>query len=294
MYQIRDSNSYDVAIAFSNNLYKNGKKTFGADYDNVLSRIKAKKKLAWIHNDAAKCGITRDIARRDYRDFDGVIHVSYNNKMIFDNIAPELEKKSFVIYNTYDIGRIKRLASAYPSPYKENGCIHFVTVCRLTEGQKRISRIFEAAKTLVKDGYTNFEWKIVGDGDDRPKYEQMLNEYNLTDYIELVGLKPNPYPYMQHADYFVLTSLYEGFGMANVEAQILGTPALVTDYGAANEVVKNGINGIICENSVEGVVSMIKQVLDNPELNSKFRQYFIEHPVSNDLALKQFFEITSC
>ena len=96
---------------------------------------------------------------------------------------------------------------------------------------------------------------------------------------------------MKYADAFVLTSLYEGLSMANVEAQILNTPALVTNYGAADEVVVNNINGIICENSVDGVVEMIKRILVEPALLSKFCQYFIDNPVNNNLALQQFYEI---
>ncbi|MCS2892498.1 glycosyltransferase [Parabacteroides faecis] len=285
---------YDVAIAFSNNLYSNcGDITLGGDYQFVLNSVKARKKLAWIHNDAAKCGITRHIATKIFRDFDGIIHVSQNNKIIFDKIVPEYKEKSFVIYNMYDILRIKQFSVKYANPYENNGKIHLVTVCRLDEKQKKISRILEASKILVAGGYTNFDWKVVGDGIDRTSYEQKLNDYCLQNFIEFVGLKPNPYPYMKYADAFVLTSLYEGLGMANVEAQILNTPALVTDYGAAAEVVVNDINGIICENSVDGVVEMIERILIEPELLSKFRQYFIDNPVNNNLALQQFYEITS-
>ena len=65
----------------------------------------------------------------------------------------------------------------------------------------------------------------------------------------------------------------------------------VTNYGAADEVVVNNINGIICENSVDGVVEMIKRILVEPALLSKFCQYFIDNPVNNNLALQQFYEI---
>lgn len=285
---------YDVAIAFSNNLYSNsGDLTLGGDYQFVLNSVNARKKLAWIHNDSAKCGIIRHIAIEIFRDFDGIIHVSRNNKILFDKIAPEYKEKSFVIYNMYDIIRIKQLSVEYANPYENNGKIHLVTVCRLDEKQKKISRILEAVKILVADGYANFDWKVVGDGGDRLGYEQKLNDYCLQNFIEFVGLKPNPYPYMKYADAFILTSLYEGLSMANVEAQILNTPALVTDYGAADEVVVSDINGIICENSVDGVVEMIKCILIEPALLSKFRKYFINNPVNNNLALQQFYEITS-
>lgn len=286
--------NYDVAIAFSNDLYSaKGDVVLGGDYYFILNCINARKKMAWIHNDAEKCGITKKVALKSYRNFDSIVHVSQNNKSIFDRIVPEYKVKSVVIYNMYDIARIKELSNEYSNPYNNNGKVHFVTVCRLYERQKKVSRILEAVKTLVATGYVNFDWKIVGDGDDRLYYEQMLKDYGLQNYLDFVGLKSNPYPYMKYADAFVLTSLYEGFGMSNVESQILTTPALVTDYGAANEVVQNNVNGIICDNSVDGVVSMIKAVLDKREILLKFRKYFIDNPVDNRVALKQFYMVAT-
>lgn len=285
---------YDVAIAYSNDLYSaKGKSVLGGDYYFILNCVSARKKMAWIHNNAEKCGITKPVALKAYRNFDCIVHVSQNNKVIFDKIVPEYKKKSVVIYNMYDIAHIKELSDEYPNPYENNGKVHFVTVCRLYEPQKKVSRILEATKILVTAGYINFDWKIVGDGDDRYRYEQILKDYNLQKYIDFVGLKHNPYPYMKYADAFILTSLYEGFGMSNVESQILTTPALITNYGAAVEVVKNGVNGIICENSVEGVVDLIKMVLNRREILQKFRKYLVDNPVDNAIALKQFYKIAT-
>ena len=52
--------------------------------------------------------------------------------------------------------------------------------------------------------------------------------------------------------------------MTVTEAQILGVPCIVTDYSSAREQVCDGLDGIITENSTEGIVSALRRVMDDP------------------------------
>ena len=279
---------YDVAIAFSGNRYdKHGFICDGGDYNLILDRIKAKKKVAWIHNDLRKEGFTHDICIRVFENFDAIVSVSYENKSLVDELVPEYKNKSVVIYNTYNLQQIKEYSKAGGNPYNDNGKFHFVTVARLSMHQKRQDRIIKACELLKQDGYDNFDWYLVGDGD-REFFEKMASERHVNDLVKFVGIKTNPYPYYLHADAFVLTSAYEGFGMTIKEAQILGCPTLVTNFGPAKEAVKDGFEGVICENSTNGVYKMIKNILSHPEKLQKYREYLKTHPITNEMALDQF------
>lgn len=286
LHQINNSNQYDVAIAFSNDIYQNGKKTFGADYDNVLKRINANNKIAWIHNDSEQLGFTHDICLRIFKEFDAIVNVSFDCKRRFDEIVPEYKEKSYVVYNCYNIEEIKSKAGA-DSPYEDNGKLHFVTVCRMNEQQKRVSRIVEVCNLLKQEGYNNFDWTVVGDGGDRANYEAASQTYGTTDILHFVGLKSNPYPYMKHADAFILSSLYEGFGMTIRESQITGTPTFSTRFGAAEEAILHGKQGLICENSTDGLYIMVRSLLDDPTSIAAFRAHLSEHPINNSIAIQQ-------
>lgn len=278
---------YDAAIAFSGNQYKaDGTLSVGGDYDLVLKRINAKKKIAWMHNDLRKEGYTREIAYRVYRDFDAIVAVSAESKALIDDMVPEYKEKTCVIYNTYNLRKIDEL-SKKGNPYDNSENIHFVTVARLDLRQKRQDRIIEACGRLKKEGFTGFDWYLVGGGD-QDTLMTMAENHDVKDIIHFTGLQKNPYPYMLHADAFVLTSLYEGFGMTIKEAQILNCPTLVTHFGPADEAVENGKQGIICDNSTEGVYTMIKSVLKKPTVLKEYRSYLLCHPVTNEIALNQF------
>ena len=288
------STSYDVAIAFWNDAFtKEGKMFWGGDYYEVVHNITAKKKIAWVHNDANQLGFTPDICRRIFQPFDAIVNVSLDCKQIFDQIIPEYAFKSHVVYNCYNIDDIlqKSVADEKTSLYSDNGKLHFVTVCRLNEQQKKVSRIIETCSKLYNDNYINFDWTIVGDGPDKEDYCKSAKTLIEAEVIRFVGLKPNPYPYMKYADAFILSSLYEGLPMTIREAQIVGTPTFSTKFGAAEEAIAIGKQGELCENSSEGLYEMVKKILAEPEKIEKYKKYIKNNPISNDIALQQFYSI---
>lgn len=284
---------YDIAIAFWNDLYdSNGFMRQGGDYYEILNNVQATLKIAWVHNDANQLGFTNLICKRMFKDFDAIVNVSYDCKSVFDQIIPEYKEKSFVVYNCYDINEIKAKAN-FDNPFEDNGKIHFVTVCRMNEQQKRISRIVEVCNRLKQQRYNTFDWTIVGDGDDRLTYEKISKKNGTTDILHFVGLKVNPYPYMKYADAFILSSLYEGLPMTIRETQITGTPTFSTQFGAAEEAIIKGAQGDICENTVDGLYTMIKDILNNPRVLKTYRDYLSNNPITNDISLKQFEDIIS-
>lgn len=289
--KVKVPEEYDVAIAYSNDIYaENGKLIAGGVNSFVLKNVKATKKISWIHNDAKKIGFTKELCIKMFKDYDAIVNVSYDCKYVFDEIILEFTNKSFVVYNMFDLDVIKEKAEDH-NPYENNGKIHFVTVARLYNHQKRIDRIIETVHRLKTEGYTNFDWTIVGEGGDRQMLEEQISEKNVGDIITLAGLKQNPYPYVKNADAFVLTSTYEGYPMTVKEAQIVGAPTLVTEYGSAYEQVEDGVDGLVCDNSVDGVYDMIKKVLDDKNIISDLRKNLEENPITNKKALEQFTDV---
>ena len=70
---------------------------------------------------------------------------------------------------------------------------------------------------------------ILGEGEERPKLEALIQELGLDDDVSLPGFVDNPYAYMARSAVFVLSSAWEGFGNVLVEAMAVGTPVVATD-----------------------------------------------------------------
>ncbi len=288
--QISIPDSYDVAIAFANNSYDaKGSLVIGGDYDLVLNNVNSKRKIAWIHNDIRKCNISHSIGINIFKNFDFVVNVSMDCKKIFDSILPEYKEKSKMILNMYNINRIKTLSDKpVDDVFYKDGVIQFVTVARISNYQKKINRIVDSCIQLKNEGYTNFQWVIVGDGIDRIPLMEKTKRAGIKNLLVFIGQKNNPYPYMKRADAFILSSLYEGLPMTIKEAQILGTPTFSTRFGAAEEAIIIGKQGDICENSAQGLHIMVKTLLNNPKVLQQYRKYLSDNPINNNIAISQF------
>lgn len=70
---------------------------------------------------------------------------------------------------------------------------------------------------------------ILGEGEERPRLEALVQELGLEDDIQLPGFVENPYKYMKRSALFVLSSRWEGLPTVLIEAAALGVPVISTD-----------------------------------------------------------------
>lgn len=274
---------FDVAISFSNNVNPNSL-YFGFN-QFVLTKVDAIKKIAWIHSDYVKAGLNNKINKSEYMNFDNIVNVSLAGKKTFDKVIPELKDKSMVVYNTFPIKKIREQA-LQNNPYEEWEKIKIVTVGRIDEN-KSINRIINASEKLIKDGF-DFVWYIVGEGSLRSSLETRVKILGLGDIVIFVGNQANPYPFIKNADLFVLSSKYEGMPMVVTESLILKTPVVATRYKAAEEQIKDEFNGLIVENSEDGLYTALKRIFKEDYLLERLQNNLANTEISNESALKQF------
>lgn len=125
----------------------------------------------------------------------------------------------------------------------ENDKFIFLTVGRLVP-VKNIGLQIGAMAEVVKK-YPNAELWIVGDGPERASCEWQIANGKLENNIKLFGWQKNPEEFYNQADAFLLTSNYEGWGMAVVEAASFGLPIIMTDVGCAGEFIENEKSGLV-------------------------------------------------
>lgn len=253
---------YDVAISYLNDKFLD---VYSGGCDDFIKEcVTAKRKIAWIHNDARQHGLTKNICIPKYKDFDYIVNVSQGCKRIFDKIVPEYEYKSKVVTNMLDLCKINQMEST-TSPYS-NDCFNIVTVARIENRQKRIDRIIDVCLMLKDLGVKNFKWTVVGDGEDLQSLMESVQNKELEECLEFVGRKSNTIPYMQHADLFVQTSDYEAYSMVLIEALSVGCPCVVTNYDSAENIITNGENGWIVERDSKAIFEKVASLINQPEL----------------------------
>ncbi|NEP62513.1 MAG: glycosyltransferase [Symploca sp. SIO2G7] len=112
---------------------------------------------------------------------------------------------------------------------------------------------------------------ILGDGPMRAPLEALVKDLGVETDVLLPGFVDNPYAYMGRASAFVLSSVWETFGMVLVEALACGCPVISTDcdYGPA-EVLENGRYGtLVPVKDFQILAAAMQAVLTHREYDQK-------------------------
>lgn len=248
---------YDVAISYLWPHY------FTAE------KIRAKKKIAWIHTDYSIIELNVKIDLKMWKKFDYIVAVSEACKNSFLKKYSELENKVVVIENIISPDFIRKMANEkVNSLMSTDNRFKIVTVARLSHA-KGIDNAVKALKKLKDKGYDDIAWYVVGYGGDEESIKGMIKELKLENDFILLGKQVNPYPYIQKADLYVQPSRYEGKAVTVVEAQVLSKPVMITNYNTARSQVRDGLDGYIVELSIEGIADGIEKLYKDSILRNE-------------------------
>lgn len=251
---------YDVAIAYSQ-----GMPTY-----YVVDKVKAEKKIAWINCDYATTIYDKEFDYNYYKKIDKIVAVSKTIKKSIIELKPDYEKKIEVILDIVNPQLIERMSNENSGFKNNKKSINILTVARLSIFHKGYDLAVKAAKLLKNDGY-NFKWYVIGDGPDKSKLINMIDKAGVKDEFILLGKKDNPYPYMKTCDIYVQPSKKEGFGLTVVEAKILKSPIVCTNFNTSKELINNNSDGIIVEINEESVYNGVKKYLTDYSFLSKIK-----------------------
>ncbi|HET7909277.1 MAG TPA: glycosyltransferase [Nitrospira sp.] len=122
------------------------------------------------------------------------------------------------------------------------------TVCRLVEPKKGISVLLRAMAALKTHGHDpQCQLLIVGDGPARQPLEALSRQLGLSGCTVFAGTRRDVPRILPLLDLFVLPSLYEGFGIAILEAMAAGKPVVASAVGGIPEFVVPGETGLLVE-----------------------------------------------
>lgn len=271
--------SFDVAIAY---------RQCAPCYSFVLEKVKAKRKLGFVHGEFKYMG---DISswQRYMKRLDRVCYVSGAVKDEFCAAYPELAKNAAVVYNMFDHERMRELARESSDLLFDKEKVNIVTVSRVENDFKRIHLIPEICKILKGKTKSPFAWYIVGDGPDIDEDKLISESCGTTDVLFFVGKRENPFAILKSADVSVLTSKSEAYPMTVIESLILEIPVIVARFAAATEMIEDGRTGLITEQNVDDIAEKLLNVIENRnEILDRLKGFCKNNKVTNEKAYGQF------
>lgn len=270
---------YDLAIAY----LEGGATYFTADH------VKAKKKAAFVHIDYENAGYTRKMDRGCYAKFDRIFAVSEEVRTGFLQVYPEWEAKTGVFHNIINRERIAALAGRSEGFSDSFAGIRLLTVGRLTY-QKAYDVAAEAMK-MIKDAGYRARWYVLGEGDQREVLERQIKSLGLERDFKLVGAVNNPYPYYRKCDIYVHATRFEGKSIAVQEAQVLGCAIVASDCNGNREQIEDGVDGILCEFSAEGIAKSIISLIEDEKKRERLGNAATEKQTDNTQEMQMLLDL---
>ena len=249
--------------------------------DEILnSSLKSSKKIVWIHNDLRKTHFHNytDEEIRKFFGFDKIMVISEHIQKNFENLARTEDEKNRIvrIYNPLDTAEILTKAGSGKQEAGSNAPT-FISVGTVFP-QKGFDRLLKVHKRLLDEGF-NHKIKIVGDGYDFENIKNLKSELGVDETAEMTGFTDNPYPHFKNADFYILSSRYEGFPTVLFEAITMKKNIIATDVSGVREMLEDGKLGLIVENSEEGIYEGMKKALSEPEHFSEYQQNLKDYEI---------------
>lgn len=260
---------YDLAISYLQ------------PHNYVQSKVKAKRKVCWIHTDYTKLEFDVDSELPIWKAYDHIISISPDVTRTFLQVFPSLESKIIEIENVLSSEFVRKRAEEIDVTHempKGDGRVNILSVGRFTDA-KNYDNVPDICRRVREQG-VDIRWYIIGYGDESIICQRIF-ETSMKDYVILLGKRTNPYPYMKTCDLYVQPSRYEGKSVTVREAQMLCKPVVITDYPTAKSQVRNGQDGVIVPLNNEGCAKGIVEFIYNEELRKKIVEYLCAHDYGN-------------
>lgn len=178
-----------------------------------------------------------------FRLIDRFIYLNYS-KIIC--ITPEVEKvlinlgiadrKLNVIYNGIEVGKFLDAEGYERSSFGYSGDDIILIMVAAFRREKDHSLVIKSLSKLDP----KYKLILVGDGYLRSKVELEVKDLNLGDRVKFLGVRRDVDRLLKICDIGILSSHWEGFGLAAVEAMASGLPVVASNVPGLADIVEGG------------------------------------------------------
>ena len=278
--RINQSVTYDLAISFL------------TPHRIVAEKVKAKKKIAWIHTDYTRVWVDAEDELKVWQKYDYVASISGDVTNTFLQVFPSLAPKIVEIENTLSPTFVRKRAELQnvDKEIRHEGTITLLSVGRFSDA-KNYDNVPDICKRLINKTKLNIKWYIIGYGGDEALIRQKIKEAGMEEHVILLGKRSNPYPYIKACDIYVQPSRYEGKSVTVREAQMLCKPVVVTNYPTAPSQIRSGIDGVIVPMDNEGCAHGLAEVICDKPLQERIIAHLKTHDYGNESEVEKIYTL---
>lgn len=253
----------------------------------MVDKLNGKKKVTFFHSDYSKWPYYYSADKQYYPKVDHILTISKVCVEALKHYFPDCSDKISMMENISSPEVIRAQAQVpvdLQLPKKDVVLCSVGHVCY----NKGVDLSIEAAR-LMKEKGINFAWLFVGKILE-PELVEKAKQEGLDDCMMFLGIKANPYPYMQMADIYVQPSRFEGKSISLDEAKILCKPIVVTNFSTVNDQFTDQVNASICQMNSEDLADKIIELASSKELRNSYSHYLQRHIVDNSSEAEKLYD----
>lgn len=220
--------------------------------------IKSLRKTLYKRNLITPIVVSKD-GRESFRKYYGL-----DNDIVIENGRPYL-----TLTNEYP-----KLVSKYKKDHAAFLLIHVGRIIKV----KNQRLLIEAVQKFNAGEEQKCRLLIIGEVRDESLYEKLLELTQDDQYIEFLGGKDNIADYLNIADFFCLSSFYEGMPISLIEALSVGCISICTRVGGIKNMINHRDTGFLSEDdSIESYYQAIKEAVfyqDKPKIRENSKNEF--------------------
>ena len=150
--------------------------------------------------------------------------------------------KVVTIPNPVDVDRIEAKAREEKATISERNSLPLV----IGMGRLTPQKGFDLLIRSMTFSRLPFRLMLIGEGDGHGRLQELSLTLGLAERVVFTGFQSNPYPFLASSTVFALSSRFEGFPNALVEAMTLGIPCVSTRCPTGpEEIITDGIDGLL-------------------------------------------------
>lgn len=175
----------------------------------------------------------------------------------------------------------------------KEGDLFLLAVGRLAY-QKGFDILINAVPALIKK-HPHLTVNICGKGSLRADLQSQISNLGLSDHVKLLGIWNNMAPLLAIADIFILSSRFEGLSRAMLEAMAAGIPVVATRVEGVEEVVTDGVHGLLVPSEdPDALTGALLQLINNPQMRKQMgaaAQGHIMAAYTTDIMFDKYFDL---
>jgi len=202
------------------------------------------------------------------------IHGLYRNVPFWT--PSESTKKDLAAHGIRDVTVMRNGSDTVPLPALEEkplqSPLRLICVSRMAPN-KRVDHAIRAMK-ILKERNIAVQLRVVGGGESKTGLEQLTRSLAVEDRVHFTGGLPEKEKNaeLQRAHFLIHTSQREGWGLNVIEANAMGTPAVVYPVGGLIDSTVSGETGVVTDaETPESLANALAEIVKSPEVYSRYR-----------------------